>query len=492
MADYSGAAAGRGFAAPIRFEADILDCEVVGRIPADIDGAFYRVGGEFFYPSRFPDDAPLHGDGYASMFRIRNGKADYRGRWIRTEHFENNLKAGQQLYGYYRNPYTDDASIRDAARPQRRTVSNTSPLVHAGKLFSLKEDGLPYELDPNSLATRKQWNAGGAWKSQTFSAHPKLDPLSGEMVAYGYEATGLASDDLYIATLDARARVTDSVTVKVPYVSVIHDMALTHRHVVIPFGGYVTSAERLKQGKIHWGWDASKPSMIGVMPRGGAAKDMRWFQGPERCMMHTFNAHSEGNKVILYAPFFDSNFFPFFPPVDGSPWNPAKARSFIRKITLDLDQRGNEWKEEILWPMQVGDLGKVDPRVLSLPTRYLYTMFTDDERPVDRAKMGPGAPARLSNSYGRFDIETGKVEKYFAGPTHSLQECTFVPRGTSGSEGDGYLIGVVSNYAEMRSELVIADAQRLADGDIARVLLPFRISQQVHGVWASAKELPMT
>jgi carotenoid cleavage dioxygenase len=493
MADYSGAAAGRGFGAPIRFEADILDCEVVGRIPADIDGAFYRVGAEWFYPSRYPDDAILNADGYVSMFRIRGGKVDYRGRWVRTEHFETNRKAGRQMYGYYRNPYTDDEAIRDAARPHRRTVSNTAPLVHAGKLFTLKEDGLPYEIDPNTLATRGTWNFGGAWKSQTFSAHPKLDPLSGEMVAFGYEATGLASDDLYIATVNGRGRVTDSVSVKVPYVSVIHDMALTHRHVVIPFGGYVTSMERLKAGKIHWGWDASKPSMIGVMPRGGSARDMRWFQGPERCMMHTFNAHSEGNKVILYAPFYDSNFFPFFPPVDGTPWNPAKARAFIRRITLDLDQPRNEWKEEVLWPMQISDLGKVDPRVTSLQTRYLYTPFADEERPVDRARMGAGAPARPTNSYGRFDIETGQVEKYFAGPTHALQECTFVPRGGErGSEGDGYLVGVVSNYAEMRSELVIVDAQRLGEGDIARVLLPFRISAQVHGVWASAKELPLT
>jgi carotenoid cleavage dioxygenase-like enzyme len=139
----------------------------------------------------------------------------------------------------------------------------------------------------------------------------------------------------------------------------------------------------------------------------------------------------------------------------------------------------------------VGDLGKVDPRVLSLPTRYLYTMFTDDERPTDRGRMGPGAPARLANSYGRFDIESGKVDRYFAGPTHALQECSFIPRGEAGSEGDGYLVGVVSNYAEMRSELVIVDAQRLGEGEIARVLLPFRISPQVHGVWASAKELPL-
>jgi carotenoid cleavage dioxygenase-like enzyme len=139
--------------------------------------------------------------------------------------------------------------------------------------------------------------------------------------------------------------------------------------------------------------------------------------------------------------------------------------------------------------MQVGDLGKVDPRVMTLPSRYLYTLLTDDERLVDRSKMGAGAPARPVNTYGRFDIETGKVEKYFAGPTHGLQECSFVPR-PSGREGDGYLVGVVSNYAEMRSELVIIDAERLGEGEIARVILPFRISQQVHGVWADAKELP--
>ena len=205
--------------------------------------------------------------------------------------------------------------------------------------------------------------------------------------------------------------------------------------------------------------------------------------------MHTFNAHSEGNKVILYAPFYDSNFFPFFPPVDGSAFNPAKARAFIRKITLDLDKRGNTWQEEILWPMQVGDLGKVDPRVTTLETRYLYTMFHDPDRPIDRERMGPRAPAQPSNSYGRFDIQTGKVDRFYAGPTHNLQECSFVPKGM-GVEGEGYLVGVAHNYAEMRSELVIADAERLGEGDVARVILPFRISSQVHGVWASSRELP--
>jgi carotenoid cleavage dioxygenase len=478
--------------APTRFEADIADCEVTGQVPRDLDGAFYRVGAEWYFPPKFADDAILNADGYVSMFRFKDGRVSYKGRWVRTERFGHNQKAGRQLYGYYRNPFTDDASVRDAAKPARRTVANTAPLIHAQRLFALKEDGLPYELDPNTLETRGPRDFGGAWRSQTFSAHPKLDPVTGEMVAFGYEATGLASDDLYIATLNAQGRLTDSVTVKVPYVSVIHDMAVTHRHVVIPFGGYVTSMDRLREGKIHWGWDATKPSMIGVIPRGGSARDMRWFEGPERCMMHTFNAWDDGNKVVLYAPFYDSNFFPFFPNVDGSAFNPARARAFIRKITLDLSRRSGKWEEEILWQMPVNDLGKIDPRVMTLETRYLYAPFVDEARAgADRSRLPAGTPARLTDTYGRFDLRSGQLERYFAGPAHSLQECTFVPRG-SGVEGDGYLIGVCTNYAEQRSELVIADAQKLGEGDVARVLLPFRASAQVHGIWASSRELPLT
>lgn len=477
--------------ATTRFEADIPDCEVVGQIPHDMDGAFYRVGAEWYYPPLFADDAILNADGYISMFRIRGGRVSYKGRWVRTERFRRNQDAGRQLYGYYRNPFTDDQQVRDPSQPARRTVANTAPLVYGRKLLALKEDGLPYELDPNTLETRSQWDAGGQWRSQTFSAHPKLDPLTGEMVAFGYEATGLASDDLYIATLDPRGRLTDSVTVKVPYVSVIHDMALTHRHVLIPFGGYVTGTDRLRAGQIHWGWDPGKPSVIGVMPRGGSARDMRWFEGPERCMMHTFNAHTDGDKVILYAPFYDSNFFPFFPNVDGSPFNPAGARAFIRRIILDLSKRSNTWDEEILWDMPVNDLGKIDPRVMSLETRYLYAPFVDGTRIAEGSALPPGTPARLTNTYGRFDLQTRELQRFFAGPTHSLQECTFVPREPV-SEGNGYLIGVCTNYAERRSELVIADAQRLGEGEVARVLLPFVISAQVHGVWADSSELPLT
>jgi carotenoid cleavage dioxygenase-like enzyme len=89
-------------------------------------------------------------DGYVSMFRFKNGKVHYRGKWVRTEKFNKEREAGRVLYGYYRNPYTDDPSVRDIQNPQRRTVSNTATLVHARKLFTLKEDGLPHQIHPDT------------------------------------------------------------------------------------------------------------------------------------------------------------------------------------------------------------------------------------------------------------------------------------------------------------------------------------------------------
>src|SRR5688500_17462711 len=140
MADYSDVMTRRGFNAPMRFEADVLDCEVAGQIPRDLDGGFYRVGGEWYMPPMKPDDAPLNADGYVSVFRFKDGRVDFRGRWVRTERFENVRKAGRQLYGYYRNPYTDDPSVRDPRRPNRRSVSNTSTFGFDRHLFTLKED----------------------------------------------------------------------------------------------------------------------------------------------------------------------------------------------------------------------------------------------------------------------------------------------------------------------------------------------------------------
>ncbi len=489
MSDFSGHPEMRGFFAPQRFEADIADCEVRGTIPPGLAGAFVRVGGDWQYPPKHKDDSIFAQDGYISRFRIKNGRVSYKGRWVRTPRYENNRRAGGQLYGYYRNPYDNDPSVQVIDKPWLNTVANTSVEAFGGKLFALKEDTQPYQIDPKTLATIGTFNFGGKYKSQTFTAHPKIDPDTGEMLTFGYEATGLATDDLYYYVIDPKRGVTREVRLKVPVVTMIHDWAITKQHVIFPVFGYATNIERLKAKKIHWAWDRSLPTLFGILPRDGDAKDLRWFKGPERGIVHTFNARTEGDKVILEAPIFDSNPFPFFPFADGSKWDPAKGRALIRRITFDLSSKDDGYREEILFEgMSVVDLGRIDDRFLGKDNRYAYTSFHDRSKPFDAERAGT-TNARISNCYGIFDLKDQKMRSFFAGDTHSLQEVTFIPRSRTAPEGDGWLMGVANNFAEMTSELVIADALHPEDGAVARVLLPFRSNVQVHGRWYGDDEV---
>src|SRR5690606_7938490 len=107
------------------------DCEVEGTLPSDLAGMLVRVGGDPLYPRRFENDSTASSDGYVSAFYFNDGTVHYRGRYVRTERMLANRKARRELFGMYRNPFTDDPSVAGLDR----TVANTAPLAHHGKLF---------------------------------------------------------------------------------------------------------------------------------------------------------------------------------------------------------------------------------------------------------------------------------------------------------------------------------------------------------------------
>jgi len=85
----------------------------------------------------------------------------------------------------------------------------------------------------------------------------------------------------------------------------------------------------------------------------------------------------------------------------------------------------------------------------------------------------------------RFEHATRTTQSYFVGAESGLQECCFVPRSANAAEGDGYLIGTAQRLLEGRTDLLILDARRLAEGPIATVRMPFRLFNQIHGAWVS-------
>ncbi|MGH8261241.1 MAG: carotenoid oxygenase family protein, partial [Steroidobacteraceae bacterium] len=250
-----------GHNAPVRIECDIFDLVVEGELPAQIKGAWYRSIPDPQFPPMLGHDTYLSGDGMVSVFRIEDGHVDFRMRYVRTERWKNERAARRSLHGLYRNPYTDDPSVRGKGRG----AANTTPIYHAGRLLAAKEDSRAWEVDPATLETRGEWDYRGRLRSQTMTPHPRIDPDTGAMYFFGYEASGLASRDVAYCIANRDGELIREDWFQVPYCALMHDFAVTKEHAIFPVFPITADLARIKAGGPHWVWEGGRDSYIGIM-----------------------------------------------------------------------------------------------------------------------------------------------------------------------------------------------------------------------------------
>jgi carotenoid cleavage dioxygenase len=469
---FPNTAAFSGYNAPSRIEADIFDLEVQGELPAALNGAWYRMTPDPQYPPRLGDDIYLSGDGMMSAFYFEDGHVDYKSRYVRTERFLAERKARRGLFGAYRNRFTDDPAVDG----MDRTVSNTSPVWHGGRLFATKEDGLPYELDPETLETIGRFDWHGRLKTQTVSAHPKIDPRTGELLFFGYESSGDGSRDMSLCVADASGKLVSEEWFEAPFAGMVHDFAITEDYAVFPIFPTIVDMDRLKAGGPHWMSDVSQDCWVAVIPRKGGVKDLRWFKRPGGQAFHVINAWNEGDKITLDLSLAQMNPFPFIPDVSGAPYDPMKSAAYPTRWTLDLARNDDAIDERTL--SQVGgDVPRVDDRRIGRRYRHSWMGMVDPTRPMHvSGPVGPGF-----NMVGRLDAETGETDAWYGGDDDAFQEPQFAPEGPG--ETDGYVLAVIEKHAENRSDVGVFRAGKMADGPIAVIRLPLRLRGAVHGCW---------
>jgi carotenoid cleavage dioxygenase-like enzyme len=460
-----------GGGAVSRSENDLYDCEVEGDIPADLDGVFYRVGPDPQYPkpAQYENDIPFDGEGHVTMFRIKDGHVDYRSRYVRTQRWKAQHAARSSLFGMYRNPGTDAPSVKGLSRG----TANTQVFYHHGKLLALKEDSPPVAMDPLTLETLDDYYTfGGGLKGETFTAHPKIDSHTGELIGFGYEAKGLLTDDVEIISVDPKTgKVTWSAWIKVPYAGMLHDFGVTEKHIMFLVIPMVSSREILARNGPHFAWDSTLPSWLGVMARGGDGSDLRWFKGKGEMATHTMGNWSDGSKVYFDMDGAPTNQFPFFPQLHES-FDPNAASGQIRRMRVDLSRKQDNFEVEILYPEVRGVLARQDDRYHTVHYRFGF---------LQAGRQG----------WAIVDHQTQLAKFYNPGPDTTLAEMCFVPRRKDAPEGDGYLIGIATRLKEnSRSDLILIDAQHPEDGVIATVHMPYRIPGQVHGFWVGGSDLP--
>ena len=483
MAHYPNTPGFTGTLRPMRVEGDILDLEIEGEVPAQLDGTFHRVHPDAQFAPSDENDQFFNGDGMVSMFRFKGGKIDFKQRYAHTDKWKLERAAGKSLFGAYRNPLTDHESVEG----QIRGTANTNVLVHAGKLYAMKEDSPCLIMDPLTLETEGYTDFGGKLQSQTFCAHPKIDPVTGNMCAFSYGAKGLMTTDMAYIEISPTGELIKEIPFHNQYYCMMHDFGVTGDYAVFTTMPLISNWERLQRREPFFGFDTTMPAYLGILPRNGDARDLRWFKAPSTVFAgHVMNAFNDGTKVHIDLPVAANNSFPFFPDAHGAPFDPVAGSGRLTRWTVDMASNSDAFEKVEQLTDLVDEFPRIDDRYATQAYRHGWMLVLDGSKPYE----GAGGPfIALTNTLGYKDLATGKEKTWWAGSQSAIQEPCFVPRSANSAEGDGYIVALIDNHISNYSDLAIFDALRIDEGPIARAKLPMRIRQGLHGNWADASKL---
>ncbi|MBN8904086.1 MAG: carotenoid oxygenase family protein, partial [Rhodospirillales bacterium] len=199
--------------APITSERVALDLPILGDVPHALHGTLFRNGPN----PQFPQAAQhwFTGDGMVHAFTLSDGRASYRNAWVRTAKWKAEHRAGRALVSGYTSQPSREGDFVDEG------VANTNVIWHANRLLALEEGHLPIELDPASLETRGVQDFGGRLCGP-FTAHPKADPITGELVFFGFSVDGELTPGMRFGTMGAGGRVTRFEHFDAPFCSMVH------------------------------------------------------------------------------------------------------------------------------------------------------------------------------------------------------------------------------------------------------------------------------
>jgi carotenoid cleavage dioxygenase len=470
---------------PVRLQGDILDIEIEGSVPDTLDGAFYRVHPDPQFTPKYPDDQFFNGDGMVSMFRFKGGKIDFKQRFAQTDKWKLENAAGKALFGAYRNHLTDDPAVAGKIRG----TANTNVMVHAGRLYAMKEDSPLLLMDPLTLDTVGYTDFGGKQASQTFCAHPKIDPATGNMCAFSYMSKGPLTLDMSYMEISPTGELLFEIPFENKYLCMMHDFGVTEDYVVFNVMPCITGLDRLEKNMPYFGFDHSMPVWMAVLPRkeGATAKDMRWFQAPQNCFTgHVMNAFNDGTKVYFDLPIAAKNSFPFFPDVTGAPFDPVGGMSYLTRWSVDMASNGDSFEKVEKLTNLADEFPRIDDRYATRAYRHGWMLVFDVTKPYD----GPGgAFMAITNTLTHIDLATGTEKSWWAGPQCGVQEPCFIPKSPDAPEGEGWVVALVDNHVTNYSDLCIFDAQAVEQGPIGRAKLPIRIRQGLHGNFATAAQI---
>ncbi len=427
----------RGNYAPVQEEITAFDLPVAGAIPAALRGLYVRNGPN---PKSGVSSHWFTGDGMLHGVALGGGKASwYRNRYVRTRALLENAASVQP----------------DGTRDLTVGRANTHVIAYAGRILALVESSFPTEVT-RELDTRGCVDFEGRLTT-AMTAHPKTCPATGKLHFFGY---GFLPPFLTYHRADTAGRLVQSEVIDVPGPTMMHDFAITDRHVLFMDLPVVFDLELAMAGTMPYRWSDEYGARVGVMPRGGGNADVRWFPVEPCYVFHPLNAFEEDGRVVLDTVRY------------GELWRKgAPGFSVARLHRFHIDLATPKVREEPLDDRAI-EFPRCDERRTGLGHRYGYAVYTER-----------GADANSGTALIKYDLRGGASTVHDFGAARMPGEGVFVPASAAAAEDEGYVLTYVYDAARDTSALVILDASSFAGPPLATIALPRRVPFGFHGSW---------
>ncbi|MFK0734595.1 MAG: carotenoid oxygenase family protein [Gloeotrichia echinulata HAB0833] len=453
---------------PVQTEITADNLIVIGELPTDLSGMFVRNGPNPQFPPK-GDYRWIDGDGMLHGVQISNAKATYRNRYVQTRGLELEQKVGRAIWTSLMESPQLHNPPNNLFSPFKNTA-NTGIVWHADQLLALWEGAEPYKIAVSDLATIGPYTYQGQLTS-AFTAHPKVDFITGEMMFFGYSL--LEPPYLKYSVVSAKGELKRTVPIDLPCGVMMHDFAITENYTIFMDLPLTFSVDRLRRRELAYMFEPNAPSRFGIIPRHGDNTNIRWFEVSTSYVLHTLNAYESGEEIVVIA----------------SRTNDAQLLNIPTKTNLRHHQVTQP--ELYCWRFNlrtgVVQEGTIDDLSSEFPTlnqqfvgrrnRYGYT-----------ARMVPEMlPIFTSDAVIKYDFANDDSQVHEWGSGRYGGEAIFVPRSNSTLEDDGWLLTFVYDTAFKTSELVVLNAQNITDKPVARILLPQRVPYGFHGTWIAEK-----
>nr|AKT74335.1 carotenoid cleavage dioxygenase 4 [Rosa rugosa] len=462
------------------------ECQVIkGSLPSCLDGAYIRNGPNPQYLPRGPYHL-FDGDGMLHSIRISQGRAVLCSRYVKTYKYTVERDAGFPLLPNVFSGFNGlTASATRGALSAARVASglynpangignaNTSLAFFGDRLYALAESDLPYAVrmtadgDVDTVG-RNDFN-GELFMSMT--AHPKIDPDTGETFAFRYgpvppfltyfrfDPTGAKQPDVPVFSLTSP--------------SMLHDFAITKKYAVFTDIQIGMNPMEMIGGGSPVGLDASKVSRIGVIPK--YAKDdseMRWFEVPGFNIMHAVNAWDEDDAVVMVAPNILS--------AEHTLERMELVHALVEKVRIDL-KTGIVSRQPI--STRNLDFAVINPAYQGKKNRFVYA--------------GVGDPMPKISGVVKLDVSGDEHKESIVASRMYGQGCFggepfFVarePENPEAEEDDGYVVSYVHDEKTGESRFLVMDAKSSELETVAEVKLPRRVPYGFHGLFVRESDL---